>query len=183
MKAGFVTTIIGSVILSSILFSCKSGKEKLSESINAGEQKLFNDTTKMLNVAVATDVLKSYKEYCEKYSDDTIAATYLFKSADLSNGMRKYKDAVELFSEFLKKYPQHHKAPISLFLQAFIYENNLHDKEKAKQLYSEFLQKYPTHQMAASAKASLDQINSGMTDEELVKMFEAKQDSLAKAGN
>jgi TolA-binding protein len=172
----------GVMILSSFwICSCKPGKEKLVESISANEQKLFNDSTKMLNDSTATEVLKEYKEFAEKYPDDTLAPAYLFKAGDLSNGMRRYKEAIDLFAQFLKKYPDHRKASVSLFMQAFIYDNNLRDVEKAKMLYSEFLQKHPDHPLAASAKASLQQLNMGLTDEQLIKLFEAKQDSIARA--
>jgi len=167
-------------ILIATLSSCKSGKEKLEENIAVNEQKLFADSTRMLDASVATNVLSLYKEFVEKYPDDTITASYLFKSADLANGLKKYKDAIDMYSQFREKYPDHRKAPAALFLQAFINDNNIHDKEKAKQLYSEFLQKYPSHELALSAHASLDQINSGLSDEELIKMFEARNDSLAK---
>jgi TolA-binding protein len=163
-----------------IFSSCKSGKEKLEENIVANEQKLFSDSTRMLDAAVAANVLTMYKEFVEKYPDDTITSSYLFKSADLANGLRKYKDAIDLYSQFREKYPDHRRAPAALFLQAFINDNNIHDKEKAKQLYAEFLQKYPTHELAPSAHASLDQINSNLTDEQLIKMFEARNDSLSK---
>ena len=162
------------------LASCKSGKEKLSEKITTGEQILFNDSTKMLNADVAASVLKSYREYAEKYETDTQAANYLFKAGDLANGMRQYKEAIEILGQFRKKYPRHQKAAVSLFLCAFIYDNNLRDVEKAKMLYSEFLREFPNHQLAASAQASLNQLNMGLTDEELIRMFEAKQDSLEK---
>jgi TolA-binding protein len=169
------------ILFSFFLHACKPGKEKLNETISAAELKLFNDSTKMLNDTVAANVLKWYKEFAEKYPDDTLAPMYLFKAGDLSNGMRKYKDAIALFDQLMKKYPEHRKAPVSLFLQAFIYDNNLRDVEKAKMVYSEFLQKYPNHQLAPSAKASLEQLNMGLTNEQLIKMFEAKHDSLARA--
>jgi TolA-binding protein len=181
IKSSFITVPF-LFVLPLLLYSCKSGKEKLQETIGSDEQKLFSDSTRMLNPQVAEEVFKSYKEYSDKYPDDTISAAYLFKAADLANGIKKYKDAVELYARFREKYPMHRKAAAALFLQAFINDNNLQDKEKAKQLYSEFLEKYPDHQLAASAKISLEQLKMGLTDEELVKMFEAKQDSLAKAG-
>ncbi len=181
MKSSLLIPALFSVFCFS-LYSCKSGKEKLQETISVNEQKLFSDSTKMLDQKIGEDVLKSYKEYAEKYPDDTISPSYLFKAADLANGMKKYREAVDLYGGFREKYPTHRKAAAALFLLAFSYDNNLQDKEKAKLLYAEFLQKYPDHQMVPSAKASLDQLNMGLTDEELVKMFEAKQDSLAKAG-
>ena len=172
--------IVALLALIIVFASCKSGKEKLAENISAGEQKLFTDSTRMLDASVAANVMNLYKEYIEKYPEDTLTASYLFKSADLANGLRRYKDAIELYSQFREKYPDNRKAPAALFLQAFINDNNIHDKEKAKQLYGEFLQKYPSHELARSAHASLDQINSGLTDEQLIKMFEARNDSLAK---
>ncbi len=171
------------ILLSLFVYSCKSGKEKLSESIAVNEKKLFADSTNVFNPAIADEILKSYKEYVEKYPDDTLAAMYLFKAADLSTGTGKFKEAIDLYAQFLKKYPDHRKAAASLFLQGFIYDTNLHDVENAKMFYSEFLQKYPNHQLAASAKASLEQLNMGLTDEQLIRMFEAKNDSLANAGD
>jgi hypothetical protein len=65
-------------------------------------------------------------------------------------------------------------------MQAFLYETVLNDKEKAKAKYEEFIKSYPQHPLVSSAKASFDQINSGMSDEQLIKMFEQKQDSAKK---
>jgi TolA-binding protein len=179
MRKKILTAVM--ILLSFWICSCKPGKEKLRKNISSNEEKLFNDSTKMLNDSTAAEVLKEYKEFAEKYPDDTMAPVYLFKSGDLSNGMRRYKEAIDLFTQFLKKYPDHRKAPVSLFMQAFITDNNLRDVEKAKMLYSEFLQKYPNHPLTPSAKASLDQLNMGLTDEQLIKMFEARQDSIARA--
>lgn len=162
-----------------VLSSCKSGREKLVDSISVDEKKLFADSTRMLNDTVAEEVLKSYKEFVEKYPADSLAPSCLFKAADLANGMRRYKEAIDLYGQFREKFPDHRKSAAGLFLQAFIYDSNLHDKEKAKQLYSEFLQKYPTHDLAPSAKASLDQINMGLSDEQLIKLFQARSDSIA----
>ena len=165
-----------------MFFSCKSGKDKLTESITQNEQKLFNDSSKVMNTAVAEDILKSYKEYADKYPGDSTAATYLFRAADISIGLKKFNQAIDLYSQFQKQYPDNKKVPVSLFLQAFTYDNNLHDVEKAKMLYSEFIQKYPNHSLIPSAQASLDQLKTGLTNEQLIQQFEAKQDSVSKAG-
>ena len=159
--------------------ACKSGREKSLETISMSEKKLFADSTRMLNDSVAEGLLKTYKDFVEKYPADSMAAPILFKAADLSNGMRRYKEAIDLYGQYREKYPDNKKAAAALFLQAFIYDSNLHDKEKAKQLYAEFLQKYPAHELTLSAKASLDQINMGLSDEQLIKLFQARSDSLA----
>jgi outer membrane assembly lipoprotein YfiO len=174
-----VMVVVAGVFL---LVACKSRKEKLSDDIGTNEQKLFSDSTHALNNQAAEDLLKMYGEYSEKYPQDSLASAYLFKAADLSNGLRKYNEAIQLYSQFREKYPNDKKAAACLFLQAFIYDNNMKETEKAKKLYAEFLKKYPSHELAPSAKASLDQLNSGLSNEDLIKMFEARQDSLARAG-
>ena len=181
MKNRFHLLSVSMILLISVV-ACKSPREKLVLRIDEGEKKLFNDSTKMLNAEVAVDVLNAYKEYADKFPEDTIAPVYLFKAGELSGGMNKYNEALELYSRLREKYPDHRKAAVSLFLQAFIYDTNLREKEKAKQLYAEFMKQYPDHQLFPSAQASYDQLNMGLSDEDLIKMFEARQDSLAKAG-
>ncbi len=180
MKNKIIYSIL--IACSLTVYSCKPGKDKMKETIVLNEEKLFNNSTKMLDTAVANTILKTYMEFADRFADDTLAPAYLFKAGDLLNGMRKYKEAIETFGQFRQKFPDHRKAPVALFLQAFINDNNLHDVEHAKILYSEFLQKYPNHELTPSAKASLNQLNLGLTDEQLIKMFEAEHDSLAKAG-
>ncbi len=158
-------------------FSCKSEKEKLSEQIKANEEKLFNDSTKMLDAKVATSELEAYQKFVSTFPDDTASPNYLFKAADLAHGMRKAHDAVRIYKDFIFKYSTHAKAAASYFLLAFVYDNDLKQKDSAKIFYKEFLEKFPNHQLAPSAKASLDQIEMGISDEDLVKMFEARLDS------
>ena len=165
------------LILIAVFVSCKSPKEKLTEKIKANEEKLFNDSTKMLDPRFAAEELAAYQEFVNTFPTDTAAAGYLFKAADLAHGMRKSYDAVRLYKEFIAQFPAHPKAAAGEFLLAFVYDNDLKQKDSAKIFYKSFLQKYPEHQLAPSAKASLDQIEMGLSDEELVKMFEARLDS------
>lgn len=157
------------------LFSCSSEKERLANRIAKGEEQLLNDSTKMLNPDIAKKVMKDYVDYVAQYKDDSLSAGYLFKAADLANGLQQPKESIRLYEQLLKQYPNFKKAPSALFMIGFIYDTILQDKEKAKAYYAEFLQKYPQHPLASSAQASLDQINSGLSDEDLVKMFEANQ--------
>ena len=62
-------------------------------------------------------------------------------------------------------------------MQGFVAETGLNDDELAKKKYTAFIEKYPMHDLAPSAQATLEQLNLGLTDEELIRMFEARQDS------
>ena len=174
------TNYLLAIFLISVLFSCKSEKQRLTEQIQSNEQKLFNDSTKMLNAQVAADQLTAYQKYASTFPEDSASPAYLFKAADLAHGMRKNREAIDLYKMFITKYPDHGKAAPSLFLEGFIYDSEMKQKDSAKIIYKQFLEKYPTHPLAASAKASLDQIEMGLSDEDLVKMFEAKLDSTGK---
>jgi outer membrane protein assembly factor BamD (BamD/ComL family) len=172
-----ITNYILLAFITPVFFSCQSEKEKLANQIKTDEQKLFNDSTKMLDPKVANDELAAYEKYVSAFPDDTASADYLFKAADLAHGMKRSQEAVRLYKDFISRYPGHSKIAASHFLLAFVYDNDLHRKDSAKFFYTLFLEKFPTHQLAPSAKASLDQIELGLTDEELVKIFEARLDS------
>ncbi len=172
--------IANNLLMISVLlffFSCKSEKEKLVQQIKSNEEKLFNDSTKMLDHAIAIDELAAYRKYAATYPEDSASPGYLFKAADLATGLRKSREAVLIYKDYISRYPNHSKIASGYFLLAFVYDNDIQQKDSAKIFYREFLEKYPTHQLAPSAKASLDQIEMGLTDEQLVKMFEARLDS------
>ena len=162
------------------IIGCTSEKKKLSDSIHGDEEILMKDSSGIMNQPVSIRTLHEYLEYSEKFPEDTLSPEYLVRAADLSNGMKQYRQSVDLFGKMLKNYPGHRKAAAALFMQAFVYETSLHQKDSAIAKYNEFLQKYPSHSLAPSAKASLEQLNSGLSDEELIRKFEAQMNSAAK---
>ncbi|MBK5286534.1 MAG: tetratricopeptide repeat protein [Bacteroidia bacterium] len=165
-----INILISAVII--LLCSCQPESERTAEKIKETEKKLINDSTKMMNRPLAEDQLKAYANFIEKFPDDKRCEEYLYKAADLANGMGKTAMALEYYHRFGEKYPASQKAAYALFLQAFIHENQLKNMEKAKELYTSFLSKYPDHELAKDAQFSLD--NLGKSEEDLIKMFEEK---------
>ena len=158
-----------------ILVSCVSEKEELTERISQGEQQLFSDSTGKLNPETANGVLRDYVEYADLYKSDTASATYLFKAGDLANGLNRPVEAISIYDRLQNDYPNHKRAAAALFMQAFIFETVMQNKEMAKEKYKLFLVRYPEHRLAGSAKASLDQLEANLSDEDLIKMFEEQQ--------
>lgn len=177
MKYNYQKIITAACSILMVFYSCKSEKQELVDNIKAGEEKLFSDSTLQLNDSVAIDVLHNYLSYTDKFKEDTLAGDMLFKAADLSNGLQNPKQAIELYSTFIQRYPKHQKVAAALFMQAFLYETALDEKEKAKSKYKEFIQNYPEHPLTPSAQSSYDQLEAGLTDEELIRSFEQKQQS------
>ena len=157
-----------------IFVSCETAKDKLANEIKLGESKLFSDSVKALNIDESNTVFNNYLVYADTYKDDTSSANYLFKAADLANGLSRPKESIAIYERLRISFPEFRKASSALFMQAFIYETSIKDKEKAKEKYKEFILKYPEHKLTASAQASLDQLNANLSDEELIKSFEAK---------
>src|SRR5436190_18029501 len=93
-----------SIFILFLLFSCKSEKQKLTDQILLNEKKLFNDSTKMMDPKVANDELEAYKKYSVSFPKDSSAPIYLYKAADLAHGMRKNKEAVDLYKQFISNY-------------------------------------------------------------------------------
>ena len=160
------------IVFLSLLFSCKPENDRMADKINETEKKLVNDSTKVLNRALAEEQLKSYIAFTEKFPEDSRSEKFLYKAAELANSMGKTAVALDYYYSFCQKYPKSDKTPYALFLQAFIYENQLKNLDKARELYSSFLTTYPDHELAKDARFSLD--NLGKSEEELIKMFEEK---------
>jgi tetratricopeptide (TPR) repeat protein len=169
MRKNNLLLMLGLMIITSI--ACKPAKEKNAEKIAAMEKELMSVSAK-IDTAKAQLLIDAYISYVDTYKSDTVSPFYLFKAADISMNMLKHQQALQLLDRVLKDYNNFPKLADCLFLKAFIYENQLRDFEKEKSTYHEFLQKYPEHELAASAKAAID--NMGIPIDILIKSFEEK---------
>lgn len=99
------------------------------------------------------------------------AGDLLLKAAALAKTVNDPKRSLRLYYQLSEKIPNHPKAPAALFMQGFIYENDLSELAKAKETYQLFLQRYPTDpDYADDAQNALKLL--GKSPEELIKMFE-----------
>ncbi|MBK8584090.1 MAG: hypothetical protein IPN88_01050 [Bacteroidetes bacterium] len=88
------------------MVSCTSEKQKQIETIAKAESELINDTSLMVNPEKGKAMKEMYLKFADKYPDDTISANYLFKAADLSNGLRDPKSTIEILDRLLTTYPK-----------------------------------------------------------------------------
>lgn len=100
----------------------------------------------------------------EKYAD------LLMKSAGLAKSAGEFNKSLQLYYKLSNRLPDHPKSKTALFMQGFIYENDLQDLEKAKKSYEFFLEKYPNDpDYADDAKMALKTL--GKSPEEIIKSF------------
>lgn len=98
----------------------------------------------------------------------------LIKAAGLAKTIEDPKKAIELYAKVSNGLPRHPKAPTALFMEGFVYENDLDDLKKAKEIYESFLERYPNDpDFADDAQNSLKML--GKTPEEIVREFEKMQ--------
>jgi len=95
--------------------------------------------------------------------------------------LQLYEDAIRCWQVVIEQYSDFLRAPHSLFLQGFVYENNLKDLKKAREKYNAFLEKYLEHELQPSVQFSLDHL--GVSEAEIVKEFERKLTTQQNNGN
>ncbi len=167
-----------------LLVSCNPKQEWQKRSIENAEKALMEQAKKgQVDTAGVNALLKNYETFADNYPADTNGAAYLFKAADFYRYMHKPLRSIELYAKVYERYPSAAKRPYALFLQGFIYENEVGNPVAAKNLYEKFLAVYPTHPIAKDVRTTVN--NLGKTPEQLIQEFQerAAQDSLAQVAH
>jgi tetratricopeptide (TPR) repeat protein len=159
------------IILSVILTSCSSEKDKLYSEIKSIEKTLFADDMG-LNDSIAFEYASKCDNYAKTYRDDANSPELLFKSGEVLSGLGRYDASIRRFQDVYNIYPNYNKRAESIFICGFIFDTHLQDKENADYHYNKFIKEYPNHKLYQEAKTAL--LNSGKSAEELVREFEAK---------
>ncbi len=168
-KRGFWPLLIIVLLLSSCT-QVDRERQGLLERMGELEPFIYADTVTMLNSLKAGELMNTYLDFAELYAEDTLSPEFLFKAAELAMNLKMPGRSIEVFQLLLNRYPDHSKAPYSLFMQAFIHENQLNQYDTAKALYQRFVDQYPHHELAGDARVSMDFI--GLPLDELIKSWE-----------
>lgn len=138
---------------------------------------LVRTDRKMTVNGMVTDkaLAAKYIEISEGYAAITQSndkyAELLSMAGGLAKTIESYNKAIVLYHRLSERLPEHPKARTALFMQGFIYENDLGDTAKAKATYEEFLQKYSDDaDYADDVKMALATL--GKSAEEIVKGFQ-----------
>jgi len=158
-----------------VLFAC-STKDDSVDMINQLEIDLYSNTEKAFDPEIAENLVTQYEQFVESNPNDSLAASYLFKGAELAMSMSSSEKSIELYNRVYKEYPDYAKAATAVFLIGFVNETQIKNLAEAQKHYRKFIADYPNHNLIDDAKFSLD--NLGKSDEDIIKEFEAK---LAKA--
>lgn len=156
------------ILIFFLVSSCVRPQEKYLREIERMEQLLKADTAKVPDLQKVDVLMRLYLEYAEKFADDTLSPSCLFKAGELALSSGRFEEAVGCFDK-VQRYPRFARCPDALFLQGFIADSNLRDPERAEKYYMDFLERYPDHPLAHDVRTMITQLT--LSPEELIRQF------------
>ena len=151
------------LILASLLFSCSDPKADLIKEIDT-----LTGNMKSENFPSAENMDKIvllYDQYILNYPSDKASFNYMELKAKYLAANNDFPAAIKAYDDILAKFPNGDRKAEALFMQAFIFENNMADPGSAEAKYQAFIKQYPNHEMIKDAKFALE--NLSLSDEEL----------------
>jgi len=158
---------LGTIIL--FFTSCKDEQTLLKEKIDRLESSFFEER----NQQVIPHLMNSYATYRKNYPEDSLNAEYLFHAAEIYRMEGDPLRAISCYHQVFTQYPLSEKQPVALFMEGFLYENELSDLLKAKEKYQLFLANFPDHSLYKDVTFSL--ANLGKNAETLLQEILAKK--------
>lgn len=122
--------------------------------------------------AMAKQLVEFYASYVKLFPKDSLAPEMLFRAGNQSVNLNDFTGALTYYAKVENKYVAYVKRPECIYLQGFIYDTYLNEFGKAKEKYESLIEQYPKHELAKQSQYSVQ--NLGMTEQELIKSFEAK---------
>ncbi len=178
-----VTTLL--LVLSLMLFAaCSTDKfDSMSDTeaialIESQEESLF-DAMGQHSDSVSRSVLGLYDKFAAKFPAHELTPEYLSRAGNISRSLKDYDMAISKYQTIVDKYPDFEKVTEAHFLIAFIYDNDLKQKEKAKAVYQKIADTRGDHVFAKQAKERLETIH--LSDKELIERF--KRQNAEKAAS
>lgn len=166
--------IFGLLAAVALLASCTPKRAWQKKAIDDREKTVMDAARHgKIDTAGLKQLLVAYDAFVTAFPDDTNSANYLFKEADFYRYMHNPQKSIVIYSNIYNNYPHYFKRPYSLFLQGFIYENEIHNLDSARAKYESFLSAYPTHPIAKDVRLTLASL--GKTPEQIIAEFEARQ--------
>ena len=148
----------------------KPNREQLLHIVDSLETKLRSQQE--IDYKLGAAMVMAYINFVNHNQKDAKVVEMLFKAGEVSMSINQSKKAIELFAKVHDEYPPSEKTAMALFLEAYVYENQLKDLDKARGLYSQVAMENPNTRLASDAQACIE--NLGLSDEELRDKLEKK---------
>jgi outer membrane protein assembly factor BamD (BamD/ComL family) len=163
-RKGILVVLAAGVVL---FAACQSKKEKLNAQIVEAEKQVMET----YSAESINQLVMLYQKYAMKFPKDSLAAEYLYRSADYNMKLRKGEEALANLDAIIAKYPDNELVANCYFMKGFVYEDILYDIENAINAYYDFVAKFPSHKLALDASITISYLESGKTNNEIVASF------------
>ena len=163
-----------------LLSACKDARTKQYEEItklNAALMEAVKKDPTQVDKQAAKTLIEKSEAFVAQFPKDTVSAGLLFKAAELNSGIGEYGKAIKIWGDVNTNYPTYKRAGDALFMQAFTFDEYLHDKDNAITYYKSFINNYPNHSMKANATQLLSLLEGGKDFNDIIKEFEQKNKS------
>ena len=170
------TVLFWAVVALFALNACNQNTKVSEKDVKKAEEALFN-ADQTTNPEAVPNAIETFSKFAEENPDHANAPEYLFKALEVSvNTKQEPQKSIDLANRLVTNYPQFDKNPVALFMLAtFVYDEQLGDLESAKATYQQIMDEFPESPFAKDAAISIQQL--GMTPEELIKMFESRENT------
>jgi hypothetical protein len=144
-----------------------TGTPSLADRITKFQAQVFDPTSLRMNQAAYQRFTNACIAHALLLPNEATSPELLYKAADNAYYTQYYDKAIYLHEWFGTAYPDNDQAAQSLFMRAFITDNDLKDFPRAGELYRLFIARYPKDDFADDAQFLLD--NLGKTPEEAIR--------------
>jgi TolA-binding protein len=175
------------LIVPILLTACTNEKEEKAAEVDAGKAEEMATRIKHMEDSLfqhmafdqrsAHMLMDVYKAYVGAFPLDHRSPEFLFRAAGVSRNLKDPEQSIRLYDRIVTDYPNWEKIPETLYMKAFVYDNDLQRKGEAKVAYEKVYNTFPDHDLADQARIAID--NLQYTDEELIERFRRMQDSTA----
>lgn len=145
--------------------------------IRAKEDSLFEHQA--FDARTAQGMIDVYKAYAAAYPLDSMAPEYLFRAAGTHKSMNQPEEAIRLYDRIAHNYQSWRRRADVLYMKGLTLDDDLDQDGEAQRIYEQVINEYPDHPFARDAKAMIE--NLGLTDEEIIAKFKAKNEQSTEA--
>lgn len=177
--------ILLSLFSLTVLFTaCNNERLTLQEEIQSLEKKAMADSSNFnFNPKVQAELGDKMIAYADKFPEDKKSEEYLFKAAAMYIGMGQSEKAINTLEKYIKLYPGGKFRARATFNIGYVYDTQVHNKEKAIKAYEEYVREFPKDSLVKDTQMMLLYLKSNVSDEALADSFlkKASADSAAES--
>lgn len=176
MKKVFIFTI-GMVIF---LSACTDKRQEALDQLSVAEAKVQEMAPLGLDSLTAYTAIDAYENFISQFPEDSMSNEHRMKCAEIYSAVGNNEKCIILLNDIISSDDSSELVPKVMLFKAYLYDVAFKDIKKSEEHYRALMKRFPDHPLAKEAELCINVL--GMSDEDLMRMFEEKNaiaDSLA----